>query len=135
MKDNRSGPILLVEDDPTLAGLLDHHLRAHGYDVRVAASAEEAVPLLSSDPAPWLVLLDINLPGETGWWLLRSGPLAEPGHPDVVVITSLTVNPRRLAEFDLAGYLPKPFPMETLLAAVERLAVGRLLEGGSVIDG
>ena len=49
--------------------------------------------------------------------------------------TSLTVSPRRLDEFDVAGYLPKPFPMETLLATVERLAAGRSVGGGSVIDG
>jgi DNA-binding response OmpR family regulator len=131
----RPGVILLVEDDPTLAGLLEHHLSAHGYEVRTVPSAEEVASSLEAGPRPSLVLLDINLPGDTGWSLLRSGPLAGPDHPQVVVMTSLTVSPRRLEEFDVAGYLPKPFPMETLLTTVERLSAGRSLEGGSVIDG
>jgi DNA-binding response OmpR family regulator len=130
----REGPILIVEDDPTLAGLLEHHLRGHGFEVRIAASAEEVAPIFAATQ-PWLVLLDINLPGETGWSLLRSGPLSAPDRPPVVVITSTTVHPRRLDEFGLDGYLPKPFPMETLVATVERLAAGNEVTGGSEIDG
>jgi DNA-binding response OmpR family regulator len=39
----------------------------------------------------------------------------------VIVASALTIGPRRLAEFSVAGYLPKPFALETLVAAVERL--------------
>jgi DNA-binding response OmpR family regulator len=100
------GPILLVEDDDTLADLLEHHLRAHGYTVMSASSAERADPLLSGEAQPSVVLLDLNLPGATGWSMLRDGILSRPGHPPVVVMTALDVSPRRLAEFDLAGYMP-----------------------------
>ena len=70
---------------------------------------------------PALVLLDINLPGDTGWDLLRGPALAAAGSPPVVVASATTVSPRRLAEFGVAGYLPKPFPLETLVATIERL--------------
>ena len=36
--------------------------------------------------------------------------------------TATTVNPRRLRELGVAGYLPKPFAMETLVATVERVS-------------
>ena len=39
----------------------------------------------------------------------------------MVITSAITVSPERLAEFDVAGYLPKPFPMETLVATIERL--------------
>jgi DNA-binding NarL/FixJ family response regulator len=39
----------------------------------------------------------------------------------VVIASATTVNPRRLDEFRVAGYLPKPFPLETLVATIERL--------------
>ena len=39
----------------------------------------------------------------------------------MVIASATTVSPRRLAEFGVAGYLPKPFPLETLVATVERL--------------
>ncbi len=35
--------------------------------------------------------------------------------------SATTVSPARLREYAVAGYLPKPFPLETLLATVERL--------------
>jgi DNA-binding response OmpR family regulator len=67
------------------------------------------------------VLLDLNLPGDTGWDLLRSPTYAGAGSPPVVVTSATTVSPRRLKEFQVAGYLPKPFPIETLVDTIERL--------------
>jgi DNA-binding NarL/FixJ family response regulator len=39
-----------------------------------------------------------------------------------VVATATPISPRRLREFGVAGYLPKPFPMEALVSTLERLA-------------
>jgi hypothetical protein len=39
----------------------------------------------------------------------------------VLVVTATTISPRRLREFGVAGYLPKPFPLETLIDTIERL--------------
>ena len=114
-------PILLVEDDETLAGLLARHLRAHGHLVETAPSAEAAIATLAAGSRPSLVLLDINLPGETGWALLRHEAFRDAGSPPVLVVSATAVAPSRLREFGVAGYLPKPFPLETLMVTVERL--------------
>jgi DNA-binding response OmpR family regulator len=113
--------LLLVEDDEGLRAILARHLRALGFEVREAASAEEAAQRLTAAEAPSLVLLDLNLPGDTGWDLLRGPALARAGSPPVVISSATTVDPRRLAEFGIAGYLPKPYPLETLVATIERL--------------
>jgi DNA-binding response OmpR family regulator len=113
--------IMLVEDDEALRSTLARHLRAHGHQVDEAVSAEAAVDQLRSGARPDLVLLDINLPGETGWSLLRARELAAAGSPPVVITTATTISPRRLREFGVAGYLPKPFPLETLQATIDRL--------------
>ncbi len=115
-------PILLVEDDEALRRILAGHLRRHGYVVAEAASAEEAADALAAGPRPALVLLDINLPGGTGWDVLRSPAMQGAGRPPIVVASAVSVSHRRLAEFEVEGYLPKPFPLETLLQTVERLA-------------
>ena len=113
--------LLLVEDDESLRRVLVVQLRGRGYVVEEADSMEAAAALLGAGLRPWLVLLDLNLPGGTGWDLLR-GPLLEAaGSPPVVITSAVTVNPRRLTEHGVAGYLPKPFAVETLLATVERL--------------
>jgi two-component system, OmpR family, KDP operon response regulator KdpE len=113
--------ILIVEDDEALRSMLARHLRAHGYVVVEAESGEDALDALRGGLRPALVILDINLPGETGWSLLRHEALAAAGKPPVVVASATAINPRRLREFDVAGYLPKPFPLETLVSTVERL--------------
>jgi DNA-binding response OmpR family regulator len=69
-----SARVLFVEDDGALAGIVIRHLRARGHDARAVASAEEALDLVRSGFRPTVVLLDINLPGASGWDLLRSGP-------------------------------------------------------------
>ena len=116
--------ILLVEDDEALRSTLARHLRAHGHDVAEVDSAEDAIARLGRGLRPDLVLLDINLPGDTGWSLLRHPSLAAAGSPPVVVTTATTISPRRLQEYGVAGYLPKPFPLETLDSTVERLLGG-----------
>jgi DNA-binding response OmpR family regulator len=95
-------------------------MKARGHDVRVAASAEEAAEILSAGYRPTIVLLDINLPGDSGWAFLRSGVLAGAGSPPVFVISATAVPHSRLREFDCAGYLPKPFAVPTLIEIVER---------------
>lgn len=113
--------ILIVEDDEALRSTLARHLRAHGYGVIEVESAEGAIAALSGGQRPGLVILDINLPGDTGWSLIRDPALAAAGDPPVVVATATTINPRRLREYNVAGYLPKPFPLETLVSTIERL--------------
>lgn len=115
------GVILLVEDDEGLRPILAGHLRRHGYSVVEAATAEAATAALAGGADPALVILDVNLPGETGWDLLRSPAMAGPLRPPVVIASAVTVSPRRLAEFGVDGYLPKPFPLETLLQTIGRL--------------
>ena len=87
----------------------------------VAETAETAATLLGEGLRPDIVLLDINLPGETGWSVLRSREFDEAGRPPVVVASAMAVSPARLREFGIAGYLPKPFALDTLGSTLERL--------------
>jgi DNA-binding response OmpR family regulator len=112
--------VLLVEDDLPLAGIVSKHLKARGHETRVALSAEQASESIRSGFRPTIVLLDINLPGDSGWAFLRSGDLDAAGNPPVFVVTATNIPPSRLREFGCAGYLPKPFALSTLIEIVER---------------
>jgi DNA-binding response OmpR family regulator len=118
---DRAVDVLMVEDDESLRTILARHLRGQGHLVVEAASAEEARAVLRRGVRPSVVLLDVNLPGDTGWDLLRGDELGAAGSPPVLVASATPVTPRRLQEFGVAGYLPKPFPIETLVDAVMRL--------------
>ncbi len=120
--------ILLVEDDAVLRDLVERNLLARRHAVSSAEDAESALVFLSRNAFD-LIILDINLPDQTGWEVLRTaqreGYLQTQQIGDdhsllpVVVLSAVRVSPRRLAEFRPLAYLPKPFPMDALL----RLAV------------
>jgi DNA-binding response OmpR family regulator len=61
--------VLVVEDDPEIAALVRDFLQAEGFGVRLAADAEEAAGALAI--APDCVLLDVMLPGASGFELCR----------------------------------------------------------------
>jgi DNA-binding response OmpR family regulator len=113
--------VLIVEDDESLRRIVSRHLRAQGYEVDEASSAEGAASAIDDGLRPDVVILDLNLPGDTGWDLLRGQAIAAAGSPPVIITSATTVSPKRLAEFGCAGYLPKPFPLETLVATLERV--------------
>lgn len=124
MADPR-GTVLLVEDDDSLRQIVARHLRAQRFGVIEAASAESAASLLDDGITPDVILLDVNLPGDTGWDLLRSHALQAGDSPRVVITSAGSVSPKRLAEFRCAGWLPKPYPLETLVDMLDRLIIDR----------
>jgi two-component system NtrC family response regulator len=124
------GKVLLVEDDDSLRPIVARHLRAQRFEVSEATSAEEATDLLDGGLRPDVVVLDVNLPGDTGWDLLRGRAIGYAGSPPVVITSAGTVSPKRLMEFRCAGWLPKPFPMETLVDTLDRL----ITKEGAVLD-
>jgi DNA-binding response OmpR family regulator len=126
--------ILLVEDDEVLRELILRNLEAREHDVRVAEDAHSALAHLRTTPFD-LIILDICLPDETGWEVLRTAqkegrlpPLQMNGHAGqlpVVVLTAVRVSPRRLQEFHPLAYLPKPFPMDAILRLAAEAAQRR----------
>lgn len=134
--------ILLVEDDEVLRDLIGRNLEARGHDVRFAENAQKALALLCTTPFD-LIVLDINLPDQTGWEVLRiaqkKGWLAplqvneHNGQLPVVVLSAVRVSKQRLQEFHPLAYLPKPFPMEAILRLAKEAASRR--DGESVAGG
>ncbi|HEY7025051.1 MAG TPA: response regulator [Candidatus Limnocylindrales bacterium] len=114
------GLLLIVEDDDSLRQIVSRHLRGKGFDVTEAASAEAATAVLDDGLRPDVVFLDINLPIDTGWDLLR-GPALRNASPTVLITSAGPVSPKRLLEFRCAGWLPKPYPLETLVDTLDRL--------------
>jgi DNA-binding response OmpR family regulator len=106
--------VLIVEDEGSLADILARNLRARGFDVRSVETAEEAI-LSMLEERPDALVLDINLPDDTGWEVLRKLGAESRGRLHVVVISAAPISQKRLAEFRPAHALVKPFPIEALV--------------------
>src|SRR5258708_12929493 len=62
--------VLVVDDETGVRDLMARWLASGGYDVRTAASADEALQRVH-DSAPAVALCDIRMPGHDGLWLAR----------------------------------------------------------------
>lgn len=123
--------ILLVEDDAVLRELLQRNLEARKHQVKSVEDAQSALKSLQTISFD-LVILDINLPDQTGWEILRSAQREgwlrtrklddEVAKLPVVIVSAVRVSLARLKEFPLLAYLPKPFPIEALLRLAEEAA-------------
>src|SRR5690242_21935029 len=108
--------VLIVEDEAQLRRIIARNLTSRGLDVREADCAEAAVSAVASE-RPDLLLLDINLPDRTGWEVLRELSQRKTEVP-TIVMSAVRARPARMAEFHPVAYLPKPFPIESLLRLV-----------------
>jgi signal transduction histidine kinase/CheY-like chemotaxis protein len=116
-----TGPtVVVIEDDPRSAELVELHLRAAGLRTVVASSGELGLDLVRSED-PVALVLDIHLPGMNGWEVL-SALKGDPATAHVPVVV-VSVEPERGRGFALGAteYLVKPVSGEHLLAAVTRL--------------
>jgi DNA-binding response OmpR family regulator len=128
--------VLIVEDDPILAGGLTEKLRREGYVADSVTSAEQADTALRVSQID-LVILDIGLPGVDGFSWLRK-MRANGGQQSVLVLTARNDVSDRVQGLTLGAddYLPKPYATEELLARVYALARrGRALKSRIIEHG
>lgn len=107
--------ILLVEDEDRLQRVLARTLEASGYTVHTASTAAEAVQATLAQ-RPDVLVLDVNLPDDTGWGVLRqlTGRGITCATLPTIVLSAGQPAARRLAEFAPRAFLPKPFPVDAL---------------------
>ena len=112
-------PILIVEDEPAIADLIEMTLEPLGQPLVKAHTGDEAADLLEHTLFD-LILLDVMLPGVDGFALMDY--IAPTGTPVIFLTAKATVEDRvrglRLGAYD---YIVKPFAPPEMLARVEGL--------------
>jgi DNA-binding response OmpR family regulator len=115
--------VLVVEDDTSIRKLLTLALAREGYVCAEAGSVSSALERLQG-VKPDLVILDVNLPGGTGFDVLRAlrERYAAPELP-VVMLSALSqeVNVSRGLQLGAQDYLVKPFRMNDLKRCLARV--------------
>ena len=114
---DESPHILVVDDDPEVLRLTQRFLSQFNFRVTTAADAREAYAALEE----WsidCVVLDIMLPGEDGFSILKS--LRTQGHTPVIMLTAMRDDADRIVGLELGAddYISKPFNPRELLARI-----------------
>ncbi|MFN9369530.1 MAG: response regulator transcription factor [Planctomycetia bacterium] len=119
--------ILVVEDEQHLAYGIKFNLEAEGYGVTVVGDGQAAVNLLEAgSPAIDLVVLDIMLPGMSGYDVCTAIRARGDAVP-IVMLSARTLVEDRIRGFDAGTdvYLQKPFDLEELISVVRNLLARR----------
>jgi two-component system phosphate regulon response regulator OmpR len=112
--DNRAR-LLVVDDDPSVRGMLREYLEGHGFEVQEAGDGAQMRERILGE-VPDVVLLDIRLPGEDGLVLARY--LREHHDVGVIMVTASGEVVDRVVGLELGAddYIAKPFDLRELLA-------------------
>jgi DNA-binding response OmpR family regulator len=123
MSNESPAAILVVDDNPDNAEIVRQLLEVRGYRVLVAHDGEEALAIFDT-ARPSLVLLDVMMPGRSGWEVCR----VMKQHPEhgkrvrVIMLTALSDwNDKQSAiQTGADDYITKPLDLNDLVARVQR---------------
>ena len=118
-----AGKILVVDDEPIIHKLLQHHLERAGFQTITANNGREAVELASRE-IPQLIVMDIMMEGMDGLTALKQLKRTE-GTKTIPVIM-ITANPHHASQQEsessgAAFFMTKPFSPAQLLTEIRRL--------------
>jgi DNA-binding response OmpR family regulator len=123
-----NGTVVVVEDDPHIADLVDLYLRREGFRVLLAGDGEQGVTIVTRED-PSMVILDVGLPGARDGFDVCREIRARSAVP-VLFLTARDDEVDRVLGLELGAddYLVKPFSPRELVARV-RAILRRTREG------
>ena len=112
--------ILIIDDDRDLGEINKDMLEDYGYNVTQVYDSKEAYEILSSNVFH-LIILDINLPFETGFEVCKE--IRKVSTVPIIFASARTAESDRVEGLDIGGddYIPKPYSLKELLSRVNAL--------------
>jgi len=120
--------ILIADDEPSTLALLGRHLRARGHNVLEASDGDHAWEL-AHEHLPDLVILDVMMPGMSGWEVCRRiREAVSLAHTGVLMLTGIgeTLNEMTSPLYGADAYVDKPFEFGALDQKIQQTLETRL---------
>lgn len=126
-KTQPAARILVVDDDPEIVMMLSTRLAKRGYQVTTASDGHAALELAKSE-LPDLVLLDVMMPGKSGWEVaraLKQDPAT--ANIKIVMVTAIgeQVNEITSPLYGADAHIDKPFEFDRLEKVIAQLVSSR----------
>lgn len=128
----KRGPILLVEDEPSIAEAVRYSLEAEGFQVVVASDGRQALQCFAASQ-PCLVLLDLMIPHMSGLDVCRM--IRQESIVPIVMLTAKDAESDKVVSLEMGAddYVTKPFSMRELISRIRaHLRRSAMVEEGSV---
>lgn len=112
--------VLVVDDDPEIVAMIGKRLSTRGYDVRTAGAGSQAIEL-ARRARPDVVLLDVMMPGRSGWEVARELK-ADPTTRDVKIVMVSAIGETNAITAPIYGadaHVDKPFDFAVLESVLE----------------
>lgn len=124
MAQARDKLILVVDDDESIRGLLEHVVKKEGFQAALAVDGEDALVKIERDP-PDLIVMDLMLPRYGGFEILRRLQAGETARIPIVVVTGRYTD-RSTAdlirqESNVVDFLEKPIKVPVFTGALHRV--------------
>jgi DNA-binding response OmpR family regulator len=116
--------LLVVDDDPNVSDALEVFFDDNGFDTTMVASGEDALERLTTNTDAYdAVLLDVSLPGKSGFEVLEASQQIDGFTAPVIMLTGRGEQESKLTSFGLGAddYVVKPFNPDELLARVRAI--------------
>ncbi len=113
--------VLIVDDEIAIGKLLETAFKNKGFEAKWIESADNLLNVMK-EFNPDIVLLDINMPGKSGFDALKE--LRDAGYKTPVIVISVLsqdVNIERAYDLGAVDYIIKPFSLNYLIKKVEKM--------------
>src|SRR5690349_25014233 len=132
--------VLVADDEPSTLALVASHVRSKGYKVLEASDGDQAWQL-AHEHLPDLVILDVMMPGMSGWEVCRKiREAVSLAHTGVIMLTGIgeTLNEMTSPLYGADAHVDKPFEFAVLdrriVETLERRRAGALGRADAVAD-
>jgi len=121
--------IMVVDDDPSIIYTVKHGLEALDSDFRIigANSGEQCLKLLRNNEIPDVILLDIMMPGMTGWETINK--IKQDESLKTIPVIFLTARTDRIARdagsFLADDYIEKPFQIQDIKHRIDKVLTSK----------
>ncbi len=119
--NNTEPTVFIIEDVEEMSSLISMYLTNSQMNTRVFPTAEEALETLKSDPLPDLIILDLNLPGMSGFEFLKAFRETYDKAIPVVIVSARDADEDIIQGLGIGAdeFVTKPFSPRVLVARVE----------------
>ena len=121
--DDRSGNVLVIDDDWRIRELVQLALEESGFSVKTAADGERAIALIRAE-RPAALVLDLTLPRADGFAVAEAVRAVHGDDVPIVVVTGDHSAREKADAIGAVGHLGKPFDLDELTQLLRRAVDG-----------